>query len=483
MSDKKFIPKIINEKSNFVIITYFWGRGNLNRNMQRPCPFEIVDDPSLKITKHPILFEKMIDNWKESCTKHNCNHLVVEYPEFAVKGGYQNAINFKPYFIKKALDVCYPRNVVYIDGDMTINKYPKIFDTINFDLAVRNWNIDDRENNSRNICYNPYTIELSGGTMAYGNTLTARNILDKWIQETNLPANKKKADDTILSVTLSKFKYLLTANIILLPIEFLWLTLEYDDQIHEDKYVRKQIQIEHPHCLTSEDLAMNVSGSSENNRVAKGYDYYITNKRDCKYRKSEFYEYIYFQNKSTCNTFYPYLDILNENNLVNIIPYEYKFGDYNKVAKNNYNMMRNIRRQCGEKKVIISYNEKILAKLNNTHIKNKSEKIIPLILKYLRAKQNVVVDRDFSSLRSLRNLVKITNENSELEFVCKNLNSEVKRSQKQFTLEMDKTRPFYFSCNNPILYNLLEMSSDFDAFTRHFNKSYMFISRIRCRWY
>ena len=31
------LPSIINEKSNFVVITYWWGRGNLNRNTARPC--------------------------------------------------------------------------------------------------------------------------------------------------------------------------------------------------------------------------------------------------------------------------------------------------------------------------------------------------------------------------------------------------------------------------------------------------------------
>ena len=30
-------PKIVNEKSNFVVVTYWWGRGVLNRNTARPC--------------------------------------------------------------------------------------------------------------------------------------------------------------------------------------------------------------------------------------------------------------------------------------------------------------------------------------------------------------------------------------------------------------------------------------------------------------
>ena len=30
-------PTIVNDKSNFVVVTYWWGRGNLNQNTARPC--------------------------------------------------------------------------------------------------------------------------------------------------------------------------------------------------------------------------------------------------------------------------------------------------------------------------------------------------------------------------------------------------------------------------------------------------------------
>jgi len=45
----------------------------------------------------------MIEKWQRECEKFNCNHMAVEYPEFALPGGYQLAINAKPLFIKKAL--------------------------------------------------------------------------------------------------------------------------------------------------------------------------------------------------------------------------------------------------------------------------------------------------------------------------------------------------------------------------------------------
>ena len=32
------MPTIVNESSKFVVVTYWWGRGNFNSNTSRPCP-------------------------------------------------------------------------------------------------------------------------------------------------------------------------------------------------------------------------------------------------------------------------------------------------------------------------------------------------------------------------------------------------------------------------------------------------------------
>ena len=34
---KQIKPTIINKDSNFVVSTYWWGRGNFNQNTARPC--------------------------------------------------------------------------------------------------------------------------------------------------------------------------------------------------------------------------------------------------------------------------------------------------------------------------------------------------------------------------------------------------------------------------------------------------------------
>jgi hypothetical protein len=92
----------------------------------------------------PLTFEDMIQKWENECSINKCNYLSVEYPEFAKPGGYQLAINAKPLFIKKALELCEGRSVLYIDGDMFIRKYPSIFDLKDVDFMARGWWIDPR---------------------------------------------------------------------------------------------------------------------------------------------------------------------------------------------------------------------------------------------------------------------------------------------------------------------------------------------------
>ena len=85
---------------------------------------------------NPIKYDEMITLWEDACKKSKCNFMAIEYPEFAEPGGYQLAINAKPLFIKKALEGVGKRSVLYIDGDMFIRKYPKLFDITDVDFMV-----------------------------------------------------------------------------------------------------------------------------------------------------------------------------------------------------------------------------------------------------------------------------------------------------------------------------------------------------------
>jgi len=80
-------PVILNPKSNFVVVTYWWGRGNFNKNTQRPCPEELSEMEKQILKRQPMTYDQMIGFWQESCKKSNCNYMSVEYPEFVQKGG------------------------------------------------------------------------------------------------------------------------------------------------------------------------------------------------------------------------------------------------------------------------------------------------------------------------------------------------------------------------------------------------------------
>jgi len=228
----------------------------------------------------PMKFEEMIENWKNQCTKNNSNFMAIEYPQFAKPGGYQMAINAKPLFIKRCLQLCGGKSVVYIDGDMNIRKYPVIFDLKDVDYMARGWWIDPRSSYKfeESISYDPYTFETSGGTMFFSNSEESNLLLDMWIYESEKSYQSGKADDRIISMIFNSKKMLLNMKIIQLPSEYLWLTLDYNERLLESEIydynytlMDSSIIIDHPECLTSEDTATGSGASSD--RTPKFYTF------------------------------------------------------------------------------------------------------------------------------------------------------------------------------------------------------------------
>eukprot|EP00912_Choanoflagellata_sp_UC4_P000125 UC4_evm1s81 len=258
-------------------------------------------------------FQDMITNWENECSKHNCNYLQIEYPDFTKPGGYQMAINAKPLFIRHALNLCDNRAVLYIDGDMFIRKYPHIFDMDNVDFMARGWNIDPRAsyNIGSSIVYDPYKFETSGGIMYYSQTPQSHELLDMWVEESGKERNIGKADDRILSLIFNSKKFLLNMNIIQLPIEYLWLTLDYDDrmlnlEISDGGYdwdidaMKDSIIVEHPECLTSEDTAAGAGASSDRNPM---FHSFLDAEESIDPVSEEFYEYLFFPDKQMVDSF------------------------------------------------------------------------------------------------------------------------------------------------------------------------------------
>ena len=291
-------------------------------------------------------FENMIDNWRNACRLNNCNYLSVEYNEFLADGGYQDAINAKPFFIKKALELCPGRAVVYIDGDMFIRKYPWIFETPNIDFMARGWNIDPRASwtLSESITYDPYKFETSGGIMYFSQTPESNELLNQWINITTSPTNVGKADDRLLSVIVNSKSYLLNMNIIQLPVEYLWLSLTYDERMmslpshrcsdfesnsksaclaiaNNEWYdaaggydwdlteMSNSIYVEHPECLTSEESAKGAGASSD--RTPKHHAF-IDDEESTIPVSEKFYEYLFFEKKSDVNEMSSYLNFMND---------------------------------------------------------------------------------------------------------------------------------------------------------------------------
>lgn len=531
-------PTIINPASKFVVVTYWWGRGNLNKNTQRPCPEDVSDpvkeafmeslaeddeeaqglfnayDAAARAVKEarktpegpsdeqratltrtsqewtqyfnnwfsrpnikakfgdkvknatdalrmsnkfcePILFEEMIRHYENSCRRFNCNYLAVEYPEFAQPGGYQLAINAKPLFIQRALDVCQGRGVLYIDGDMFINKYPRIFDLPNIDFMARGWNIDPRSSAKYKdvVCFDPYIFETSGGTMFFADTPMSRRLLKGWWDETSLPQSQGKADDRILSVVFTLQKYPIYSNSIQLPMEYLWLTDNYTGRAGLDQDAPyAEVIIEHPECLTGEERAAEIS-TGVSNREPEGYQQKITNLTECERSGGIFYEYVFFPTAEDVSAFGPYLAYMKSAKnkdgepMFKVVSYTDKYGDFSTVATDNETAAASetVAEEAGQTAQLpaTATPAQILARLKKgVHVSVGGGTELPnveCVATFLPTQKDAYINR----------------------------------------IKIDVTKPMFIAAGNPILHHLFAMSKTLEDINTHLEKSYVFLSRVR----
>ena len=465
-------PVIVNADSNFVFITYWWGAGNKNKNTSRPCP-----DEELVLgnrTKAPITFDEMIEQWKNKCRRAKCNYLVAEFPQFARKGMYQKAVNFKPSFILQALKACAPRAVVYIDGDMHVVRYPKIFDMPGIDFMARNWNIDPREYPDQ-ICYQPYIFETSGGIQYFANTIAARNLLREWV--TIVKEQPLKADDRLLAFIFNKRALLTSMSVVYLPIEYLWLTLDYEQEIPKRLYKPVELMITHPECLTTEDRA-HAMGAAKS-RIPPNYDRLITNKFSCRLRGMYFYEYIHFSSAAIAHTQGHYLNFMRQHGLLRVVPYEKRFGARNSIVRANTLAAKSFAVPAGKTVHILFASD---ASSAHKHLPNKlviaRTDVIPAILAVLlRNKRAIFVPPQAHQAA----LDRVKEHSKHAELVARNLGTAAVRYKKGYTLRLDTASPIVF---NPVqvLTDLVSMSESLADLSRVFNSDFVFISRIRCAW-
>lgn len=406
------------------------------------------------LIEQPMIFDTMIGKWEDACREANCNYLTVEYPEFTVNWPrfYQSAINAKPMFIKKALESCGGRGVLYVDGDMIIHKYPKIFDLQNVDIMAHGWGSDPRTNIRFKEwqCYDPYIFETSGGTMFYANTPTAIRALDEWNAENNKEINSGKAEDRVLSMMFTMTNKILDTNLIQLPIEYLWLTDKYSNFVWEGAADVNDCIIEHPACLTAEEAASEQGASS--NRIPQNYVEEISRRLDC-YRPEElFYEYIFFPNRDSVDSLGPFLNFMkkdHEKKMLTIIPYEQRYGNYNQIVDRNRELAIKLRVPLGESPVVLPFTVSI-----------------PVILNHLIQGKDVWIGR------------KLNTTPETIEAVAYNIGSRIPTKYLS-NIVLDITKPMFFSSRSHIVFSLLSMCEKLADVNIHMRNSYMFLSRIR----
>lgn len=526
----------VNPNSKFVVVTYWWGRGNLNRNTQRPCPEDIVDEikeafeeelveedeefadlqkrflaardalraagksatteqgiayrdlrterttylnnyfkrPDIADAikkavpgyeqklraqgklKEPLKFEEMIANWENACRAANCNYMAVEYPQFAKPGGYQLAINAKPLFIRKALDVLNGRGALYIDGDMIINKYPAIFDMPNVDFMARGWNVDPRSSATKykkDVCFDPYIFETSGGTMFFANTPPAKSLLMDWQKESDKPVNKGKADDRILSLIFTAKRYIPQTNTIQLPIEYLWLGELYNGVIAPEDMDQKDVYIEHPECLTGEERAQDLSAATtSNSREPKFYRRLVESQIECARRGGVFYERLFFPTKDMVSAFAPYLKYLKNARhhetkapLFEVVDFDDGYGRYNTIVLKNREAAKLVKEPAGPTTLPL-------------------DTPIPTILAHLNKGFDV-------KLGEVGQVPPMTE--------CMVSNAAAKEDVYSQRIIVDVTKPMFLSAKNPILTQLISMCATLADINKHLEESYVFMSRIR----
>lgn len=203
---KKIKSNFDNKKSNFVLISYYWGENVINKG-----------------SIYKLTYGEQVERLIKDCYKTKTNYYFVRYPELETgQISYQNALGLKPYFIKKCLETFSNYNCIFVDTDLRLLKYPILFD-IDADCWFLNWsNIDFN-------CYNPYQIELSGGILGFANTHNSHTLLDILLQEYNPKYSEDKS-----------FSGIITRNFLNIGCRCVWLPENYLYMFEKHEYIPKK---------------------------------------------------------------------------------------------------------------------------------------------------------------------------------------------------------------------------------------------------
>ena len=183
--------EILNPNSRFILISYYWGLGKINKN-----------------SVHKLTYDQQVERIIKNCQKHKVNYYFMRCPDFE-KIPYQIALGYKPDFIEYCFDLFPKYNCIFIDSDLQLLQYPALFE-IDADCWFINWNEEDYN------CYNPLQIELPGGIMGFGNNHVGRTLIKILKQQ----FNKKYAED-------KSFSGIFTRNFLNIYCRCIWLPITY----------------------------------------------------------------------------------------------------------------------------------------------------------------------------------------------------------------------------------------------------------------
>ena len=209
-------------------------------------------------------YQQFAKRWEDSCK-------AAGVPYFAMykqnQPSYQLAINSKPQFIIDMLRKFKSyKGVVYMDIDMVVKKYPRLFENkYDVDLMCLNWNYDPLV--CDNGCVDPFTLETAGGIMYFSQSVQSLNILRLWRDAMVSRVHKYDADDRVFALLFAKHGLLHGTRVQWLPVEYLYIP-QYFAHLSLDR----SAYVLHGENITQEHIALERTGrNSHDTRIPTTY--------------------------------------------------------------------------------------------------------------------------------------------------------------------------------------------------------------------
>ena len=175
-------------------------------------------------------------------------------------------------------------------------------------------------------------------------------------------------------------------------------------------------------------------------------------------------------------TLKPLHTFLDNHGAADVISYAKKYGPYNPIAKKNTALLEKVVPHVREQVVIVSPVELNTIALHK--VKSDHEAIVTILQYIIKGQHVVYVPKASRSIQTV--LAKAVND--ELDFVARNSSKSKARARPEYSLQLDTTYPMYFGPHNVILKHWLLMSVNFKEFEKLFNRTYIFLTRVRCGW-